>query len=195
MIRVRHRRRLRSFLFLAVSAPTVAVGVTAAATVYQGHWWLGAAAAGAAMSVLLGLGLLRLDRRWRILYTTGRAAQAARFTAEYERHAAEHRSFTAHMVELLDAATDRIGVQRMMLDLLEADIAELRRSRPAATDSERVAKGPAHVVDLLGEVPEWTELWPDASEAPTVVDLVAWDERAQPEPDATPADDVVERSA
>ena len=106
--------------------------------------------------MLLGAVLLRLDRRWRAYYASQRARQAARFAAEHELYAAEHRSFTTHMLELLDAATDRIGVQRIMLDLLEADIAALRSARPAAAEPEPVARGPGHVVDVLGEVPEWT---------------------------------------
>ena len=145
--------------------------------------------------MLLGVALLRLDRRWRVHYAAGRARLAARFAAEHEQYAAEHQSFTTHMLELLDTASDRIGVQRIMLDLLEADIAKLRSERPTAAEPDHVAKGPGHVVDVLGEVPEWTELWPDPSEAPTVVDLVAWDERAQPAPVAKAADEIVEQSA
>jgi hypothetical protein len=145
--------------------------------------------------MLLGAALLRLDRRWRVYYAKGRARQAARFAAEHEEYAAEHQSFTTHMLELLDAASDRIGVQRIMLDLLEADIAELRRGHSTATEPDPVAKGPGHVVDVLGEVPEWTELWPDTSEAPTVVDLVAWDERTQSAPVAEAAEEIVEQSA
>ncbi len=145
--------------------------------------------------MLLGAALLRLDRRWRVHYAAGRARLAARFAAEHEQYAAEHQSFTTHMLQLLDAASDRIGVQRIMLDLLQADIAKLRSERPTATEPDHVAKGPGHVVDVLGEVPEWTELWPDACEAPTVVDLVAWDERAQPAPVAEAVDEIVEQSA
>jgi hypothetical protein len=192
---VRHRRRLRSFLFLTLAAPAAALALTGAALVFGGRWWIVASAAGAGLSVLFGAVLLRLDRRWRAYYASQRARQAARFAAEHEQYAAEHRSFTTHMLELLDAATDRIGVQRIMLDLLEADIAALRSARPTAAEPELVARGPGHVVDVLGEVPEWTELWPDGSEVPTVVDLVEWDERSQSSPVGEPADEVVEKSA
>jgi hypothetical protein len=192
MIRVRHRRRLRSFRFLAVAAPTAAIAMTGAAYELQGRWWWAAAAAGAGVSLLLGAAIVRLDRRWRVLFAADRAARSAAFAAEFERHTEEHKSFAAHMVELLDAASDRIGVQRMTLNLLEAQIAELRTAQQAATD--QVAKGPHHVVDLLGDVPDWTELWPETSDAPTVVDLVAWEERSQPVQDAEPGE-MVERSA
>jgi hypothetical protein len=192
MIRVRHRRRLRSFRFLAVAAPTAAIALTGAAAELQGRWWWAAAAAGAGLSLLLGLAILRLDRRWRVLFATDRAARSAAFAVEYERHAEDHKSFVAHMVELLDNASDRIGVQRMTLNMLEAQIAELRSAQHAATD--QVAKGPGHVVDLLGDVPDWTELWPNMSDAPTVVDLVAWEERSQPVRDSEPGE-IVERSA
>jgi hypothetical protein len=144
------------------------------------------------MSLLLGAAIFRLDRRWRLLFAADRAARSAAFAAEYERHAEEHKSVVAHLVELLDNASDRIGVQRMTLNLLEAQIADLRIAHQAAMD--QVAKGPAHVVDMLGEVPDWTELWPDASDVPTVVDLVAWEERSQPVCESE-ADEMVERSA
>ena len=192
MIRVRHRRRLRSFRFLAVAAPTAAIALTGVAYQLQGRWWWAAAAASAGMSLFLGAAILRLDRRWRALFAADRAARSAAFAAEYERYSDEHKAFVAHMAELLDAASDRIGVQRMTLNLLEAQIAQLRSAQQAAM--EQVAKGPGHVVDLLGEVPDWTELWPDTSDAPTVVDLVAWEERSQPIREAEPGE-MVERSA
>ena len=191
MIRVRHRRRLRSLRFLAVVGPAAAIGLTAVAYELQGRWWLVAAAAGAALSALLGAAVFRIDRRWRVDYAAGRAAQAAAFAADFEYYSAEHRSFAKHMLALLDEASERIGIQRM----LEREIADLRSARQAAAEADPVAKGPGHVVDVLGEVPEWTDLLPDASDAPTVVDLVVWDERIQSAREHAHADDVVERSA
>jgi hypothetical protein len=193
MIRVRHRRRLRSFRFLAVAAPAAAIAVTGVAYELQGRWWWAAAAVGVGASLVLGAAIFRLDRRWRVLYAAARAAQSAAFAAESERNADEHRAFVAHMVELLDTASERIGIQRLTLNLLEAQITELRSAQQAPTDP--VAKGPGHVIDVLGDVPEWTELWPDGADAPTVVDLVTWDERSQPARDPEPADEIVERSA
>jgi hypothetical protein len=195
MIRVRHRRRLRSLRFVAVVGPAAAIALTAVAFELQGQWWLVAAAAGAGISMLLGVAVFRIDRRWRIDYAAGRAAQAAGFAADYEHYAAEHRSFATHMLALLDEASERIGIQRMTLDLLQREVADLRSARSAAAEADPVAKGPGHVVDLLGDVPEWTDLWPDASEAPTVVDLVVWDERNQSAREPEQTDDVVERSA
>ncbi|HEY9375750.1 MAG TPA: hypothetical protein VIQ02_01475, partial [Jiangellaceae bacterium] len=175
--------------------PAAAIGLTAVAYELQGRWWLVAAAAGAALSVLLGAAVFRIDRRWRVDYAASRAAQAAAFAADLEYYSAEHRSFTKHMLTLLDEASERIGIQRMTLHLLEREIADLRSARQAAAEADPVAKGPGHVVDVLGEVPEWTDLWPDASDAPTVVDLVVWDERNQSASEPAHADDVVERSA
>jgi hypothetical protein len=189
MIRVRHRRRLRSLRFLAVVGPAAAIALTAVAYELHGQWWLVAAASGAGLSVVLGVAVFRVDRRWRIDYAAGRAAQAAAFAADYERYSGEHRSFVAHMLELLDEASDRIGVQRRTLDLLERELTDLRSARSAAQEPDPVAKGPGHVVDVLSDLPEWTDLWPDASDAPTVVDLGVWDERNQH------GDDIVERSA
>jgi hypothetical protein len=195
MIRFRHRRRLRAYRYLAVAAPAAAVVMTGAAYALQGRWWWVAAGSGAGLSLLLGSAILRLDRRWRVAYAAGRAAHAAAFAAEYERYTSEHRSFAAHMIELLDAASDRIGIQRMTLDLLEAQIAKLRGSRPPAAEQVQASKKPGQEVVLLGDIPAWNELWPDVSDAPTVVDLVAWDERSQSGGENIPADDIIEQSA
>ncbi len=172
MIRIRHRRRLRLSRFVAVFAPVVAVGLSGAAFVLDGAWMSAAAAGGALLSLVLGSMMLRLDRRWRVEMATMRAHQAEKYAAEHERYAAEHRAFTSHMVGLLDAAADRISVQRSRLDSLEAEIAHLR-------STWRTPPAPSHELARLADGAGWTELWPDLAEAPTVVDLLKWDERIQ----------------
>jgi hypothetical protein len=110
-----------------------------------------------------------------------RASQAAAYAAEHQRYAEEHHSFTAHLVALLDAAAHRIGVQRSRLDSLEAEIAHLRSTWTTPPT-------PSHELARIADGAEWSDLWPDLTEAPTVVDLLKWDERLHhgllPETDA-----------
>lgn len=99
-----------------------------------------------------------------------RAEQAAEYAAVHAKYSDEHSEFTSHMVELLDAASERIDVMRGRLDSLESEIAQVRNAKPgASTPSDELAR--------LAGGSEWNDLWPDLSEAPTVVDLVQWDEK------------------
>ena len=269
MAPVRHRRRVRLTRFVAAVAPLAAVALAGAAFVFQDQWLpaAAAAAAGAVLSLVLAVMLLRLDRRWRLEVAMARAAQAAEYAAEHERYSSEHRSFTSHMIGLLDAASDRLGVQRRRIEALEAEVTGLRVARPAAADTTPAlatfAEGPewneqaaeyaaeheryssehrsftSHMIGLLDaasvrlgvqrrriealeaevsglrvaarpapadpspalatltEGPEWNELWPDLADAPTVVDLLKWDERMQHGllPDADADDHRGERTA
>lgn len=170
MSRVRHRRRLYVHRFVAGFAPVAAVGLSGAAFVLDGAWMSAAAAGGALLSLLLGSMVLRLDRRWRVELATVRASHAAAYAAEHERYAAEHHSFTTHLVGLLDAAAHRIGVQRNRLDSLEAEIAHLRSTWTTPPT-------PSHELARIADGAAWSDLWPDLAEAPTVVDLLKWDER------------------
>ena len=71
---VRHRRRLRSFLFLTCRSTCRRSRLDRSGVVLRGRWWVVASAAGAGLSVLLGAVLLRLDRRWRSYYASQRAS-------------------------------------------------------------------------------------------------------------------------
>ncbi|MGH8824145.1 MAG: hypothetical protein ACRDVN_06685 [Jiangellaceae bacterium] len=170
MSRVRHRRRLHVYRFIAGFAPILAVGLSATAFVLDGRWMSAAAAGGALFSLVLGSMVLRLDQRWRVELATVRAGQAAAYAAEQAQSSAEHRSFAAHMIGLLDAASDRIGMQRSRLDSLEAEIAHLR-------STWTTPPAPSHELARITDGAEWSDLWPDLAEAPTVVDLLKWDER------------------
>ncbi len=172
MTRVRHRRHLRLSRFVAGCAPVVALALAGAAIVLEGRWLPAASAVGASLSLLLGVMVLRLDRKWRLEVTMARAAQAAGYASEHERYAAEHRSFTAHMIGLLDAASDRISIQLRRIAVLEAEVTGLRVAR-------LVASSPTQGLATFVDGPEWNELWPDLADAPTVVDLLKWDERMQ----------------
>lgn len=170
MASVRHRRRLTAVRLLAVLAPLAAVALTAAAMVLDGPWPRIAAAVGAVGAAVLGAFVLRLERRLRIEVATVRAEQAAEYSEAHARYSEEHREFTDHMVGLLDVASERIDVMRSKLDLLESEIAAARSARPgASTPSVELAR--------LAEGAEWNDLWPDLSEAPTVVDLIKWEDK------------------
>lgn len=170
MASVRHRRRLTAVRLLAVAAPAAAIALTAAALVLEGPWPRIAAAAGAVAATVLGAFVLRLERKLRVEVATVRAEQAAEYSEAHARYSEEHREFTDHMVGLLDVASERIDVMRGKLDLLEAEIAAARSARPgASTPSVELAR--------LAEGAEWNDLWPDLSEAPTVVDLIKWEDK------------------
>lgn len=166
----RHRRRLTAVRLLAVVAPVAAIALTGAALVLEGPWPRIAAAVGAVAATVLGAFVLRLERKLRVEVATVRAEQAAEYSEAHARYSEEHREFTDHMVGLLDVASERIDVMRSELDTLEAEIAAARSARPgASTPSVELAR--------LAEGAEWNDLWPDLSEAPTVVDLIKWEDK------------------
>ncbi|HEY9410917.1 MAG TPA: hypothetical protein VIP77_15150 [Jiangellaceae bacterium] len=170
MASVRHRRRLGAFRALAVLAPLVAVTCAVTAFVVDGPWPRLAAVVGALISMTLGGVVMKLERRLRIEVAAVRAEQAAEYSHVHARYYDEHRDFTDHMVGLLDVASERIDIMRGRLDLLEAEIAQARSARPgASTPSTELAR--------LAEGAEWNDLWPDLSDAPTVVDLIKWDDK------------------
>lgn len=176
------RRRNRWIRFVARLAPVLAVALVAAAIALNGRWPVVAASSAAALTILVSAFVFRLDRRWRLELAAVRARLAADHAAEQARYATEHRSFTAHMSGMLDAALNRIGLLRYRVDWLESQLAA-ERSAPANL--------PEPGVDLARFVDrsEWTELWPDLAEAPTVVDLVGWDERVRDELRSSANDD------
>lgn len=195
MASVRHRRRLNAVRVLAVFAPALAVALVTVAFVTEGPWPRLAAAAGALVSAMLGRSVLRLERRLRVEVAAVRAEQAAEYSQAHARYSEEHREFTDHMVGLLDVASERIDVMRGRLDSLEAEIATARSARPGAST-------PSFELARLAEGAEWNDLWPDLSEAPTVVDLIKWEDKntdllpePKPAPEAATEAEPEERSA
>lgn len=133
-----------------------------------------AAAMAALLTVLVSVLVFRIDKRRRVEVGAVRARVAADYAAEHARYAGEHRAFTAHLVALLDAASSRIGLLRHRVDWLESELAANRFTPPHHPE-------PGTELARYADTTEWTELWPDLAEAPTVVDLVAWDERTRDE--------------
>jgi hypothetical protein len=194
MVSVRHRRRLTAIRVLAVVTPVLAAVCAVAAWVVGGSWPMIAAGIGVVASVVLGVVVVRIERRLRVEVATVRAEQAAEYSQTHARYSDEHRQFTNHMVGLLDAASERLGSMRSQLNKLEIDVAYSRSTRPnASTPSDQLAR--------WAEGAEWNDLWPDLSDAPTVVDLVAWEDKHRdllpgaPEPHAVAQDEPEERSA
>lgn len=190
----RRRRRGHTLIRLAAyAAPVLMLAAAIPAATMQGWWLIGGLAGAVLISGLLGALVLHLERRTRTAVAATRAKLAASHNADLARYAAEHRSFTEHMVGLLDAASVRVSVLRRRVDGLEREIATtrfLQRTRPVlAHELEAYSTKSATL--------EWNELWPDLSEAPTVVDFMARDQRSGAEDtddrpllgeDTTPAD-------
>lgn len=159
---------------MAKLAPVVAVSFVVGAYLLGGRWPMIAAAGAALLTALVSVLVFRIDRRRRVEVGAVRARVAADYAAEHSRYAGEHRAFTAHLVSLLDAASSRIGLLRHRIDWLEGELAANRM--PPSRGAE-----PGTELARFADTTEWAELWPDLAEAPTVVDLVAWDERARGE--------------
>ena len=167
---VRHRRRLTLVRVAAFLAPLIAVALAVVAVITDGPWPRIAAGTGAVAATALGALVIRLDRQIRVEVNRVRAEQSAAYNAEHARYAEQHRDFTDHMVGLLDVASERIDVMRTRLDTLESEISAARTTRRGATT-------PSTELARFAEGAEWNDLWPDLADAPTVVNLVAWDDR------------------
>lgn len=170
MATVRHRRRLTAVRVPAILAPALTAAGAVAAYVLGGDWPIVAASAGAVVSVVLAIAVFRLERRLRVEVATVRAEQASEYSDVHARYSDEHRQFTDHMVGLLDAAGERIDSMRGQVNRLEIEATYARGNRPGAST-------PSNELALRAEGAEWNDLWPDLSDAPTVVDLVAWDDK------------------
>ncbi|HEX6196843.1 MAG TPA: hypothetical protein VFZ37_13090 [Jiangellaceae bacterium] len=170
----RRRRRGHTLIRLvAYAAPLLVLAAAIPAVAMQGWWLMTGLVSAVLISGLLGAVVLRLERRARTAVAATRARLAASHNADLARYAEEHRTFTEHMVGLLDAASVRVSVLRRRVDVLEREIATtrfLQHTRPVL----------AHELDAYSRkaaTKEWSELWPDLREAPTVVDFVVWDQR------------------
>lgn len=148
MINVRHRRRVRVTRVLAYVVPVATVALWIAAGSWEGAWVVLAAIGSVISYVLLGALIVWLDRRrWRDI-AAARKSLDAQHAAELHRRAVEHRAFTSYLAELLDTAMEKVDVQRHVIALLRAEVAELREAQPAgrAAVSEVTVNVPAESV-------------------------------------------------
>jgi len=166
---------VRPIRAVAQLAPVLAVVLVAVAIMLGGPWPLLAAAAAAGLTALVAALVFKIDRRRRVEVAATRARIAADYGAEHARYASEHRAVLGYLVGVLEAASSRIGLLRHRISLLEDQLAEAR-----AEAADRPEPG----TELLrfAQRADESELWPDLGEAPTVVDLIAWDERSQQRP-------------
>jgi hypothetical protein len=176
MAPVRHRRRFHAVRLLAVATPVATAALAVAAVVVGGPLLVASAVVGVLASVVLGVGLRRVEHRGRVQVAAVRAAQAMAYARERERHSDEHRAFTTHLVGTLDLAQARLATMRARLDEVEAEITAARESL-AAQEAVAVADVPSQELVRLGDGLGWEDVWPELAEAPTVVDLISWEER------------------
>jgi hypothetical protein len=176
MSSVRRRSRLGPVRFVAKLAPVLAFSAVAVAFVLDGRW-PAAAVVAAVLTTVVSVLVFRVDRRRRADVAAARARLANDYATEHARYAGEHRAFTEHLVALLDAASSRIGLLRHRIDWLEGELAAAKFTQ------ERTADKPGNELVRLADNSEWIELWPDLAEAPTVVDLIAWDARDEKPPE------------
>ncbi len=167
-------------------APVVAFAAVGAAVVLGGLWSVAAAVVAALLTTVVSVLVFRVDRRRRAEVSAARARVAADYAAEHARYAGEHRAFTEHLVALLDAASSRIGLLRHRIDWLEGELAAAK----LAHESTPATKPGAELVRASDNA-EWTELWSDLADAPTVVDLVAWDARTEDDARAEEDDELL----
>jgi hypothetical protein len=173
----RRRRGLTLVRLAAYASPIVVLASAFAAASLQGWWLIAGLATAILVSGSLAAIVLYLERRTRTAVAATRAKMASQHNADHARYSEEHRSFTAHMISLLDGASVRIAVLRRRVDSLEREIATtrfLQQTRPVL----------AHELSAFSKksvARQWPEMWPDLAEAPTVVDFVAWDQRSRTE--------------
>ncbi|MBD0292710.1 MAG: hypothetical protein ICV70_03925 [Jiangellaceae bacterium] len=131
MINVRHRRRVRVSRVLSYVVPIVTVALWIAAGSWAGAWVVLAAIGSVISYVLLAALIVWLDlRRWRDIAAV-RKSLDAQHAAEVQRRVVEHRALTSYLAGLLDAAMEKVNVQRHVIALLRAEVNELRKAQLA----------------------------------------------------------------
>ncbi len=196
----RHRRgttALRAAALLGFVAAAALV-VVAVAVDSRAGLRMGAAVGAVLVGFLAGL-LLRTERGVPLAVGAARARQAAGFTAVQDRLVADQRAVVDQLARRLVAADQRGEALAATVADLEQRLAEQRvvvEPRAAA----QTAAEPDPTLDMLRELvtlsdASMADLWPDLTEAPTVVDLLSRDERATvaasgTEPASDPAPEV-----
>jgi hypothetical protein len=195
MTRTSARRRQRSIRV------TVAGALLAWATVLT----VGAVVAGRVLALVIAATLATLCgwAAFRILHTElleerrgharERAAQADAFRALFTHRSAEHAAFVTAMGERLAAATREVRELEGTLRLSECRALEAEdrvRREARAGDQARARVAELEVALAIRSAEEADELasWSAGADLDTVVDLLAWEERAQNQGDRTLGD-------
>lgn len=177
------RRRQRSVrVTVAVSLLALAAVVVAAAVLLGSLLIVSVAAV---LAVLLGAASTRIVlnelAQSRREAARDRAAQAQAYQQTFAVRIAEHDRFAATMTERIIARDGEIGELRGTIRLAErrADEAEERVKREArrtVTLQERLDEVSRELEEREDSLAVWNGVW-DSGDAPTVVDLLAWEER------------------
>lgn len=172
----RHRRRTSLLRTAAVAAFGAAAALALAGLVLDSAGGLRVAVAtGAVLVGLLAAALLRSERALPAAVGAARARQATGFTAAQQRLLADQRRVVEHLGRRLADTERRAAALAATVTTLQAQATE---------PSDTLAVRPTSQLALA-------DLWPDLAEAPTVVDLLGWDQAAY----AAAAEDVERRSA
>ncbi|MPZ93499.1 MAG: hypothetical protein GEU96_01025 [Propionibacteriales bacterium] len=199
-----NRRVQRSVrITLAVALLVAAALVVAGALVSRGALWLGSAAVFALVAGVAAARILSNElRAARIQNATDRAEQAQAYASLAARRATENSAFAAAMRQKVDdhgatlerlKATLRLAERRAELAEQAAERntvalarAEQEIARLRATIAELEWEQPGLVDEVAAAEEQMTERGSHRVESgahdemPTVVDLLAWDERAEP---------------
>lgn len=183
------RRRQRSVrVTVAVALVGLAALVVLAALPTQSPLWLSfssvfALLCGATSSRIVYSELLQSRRE----AAADRASQAQAYRLMFHERAAEHAEFTSAMTDRLAARERSIGELESTIVLAEA------RAMEAEARVKREARRADEAQELVGELQEQLDVrraeqadelatwegWDGALQAETVVDLLAWEEKAQ----------------
>ncbi|HLR95997.1 MAG TPA: hypothetical protein VK053_15865 [Jiangellaceae bacterium] len=171
MSSMRHRQRFGWVRALSSLVPVLTVLSASAALVLSSTALaVVAMVIGSLGTITLSVLVTRVQRQARRDVASTRAEEARAYAEQHTRTVREHREFSAHVGERLEQATNEVVELRDRLEGMQADIDRARRAGASRTSAE-LASAP--------EGQEWNELWSGLGDAPTVVDLVLFDEQSR----------------
>lgn len=204
MAEARHRRSPAYPRWVAPAAlGPVGVLLAAAAVTGRPDLLLVAALAAYAAALLVAIVLGLAERGAHRTLARERADLAADLAARQAAWAAERAAAVERLASLVESQAVLIANQATRVSELEARVTALDAAAAAAltVDAAEPAE-PASSAEPAESASsarpavaaEWTELWPDLGDAPTVVDLLAWEQHFLHRPAAhSPATPATER--
>lgn len=173
-----HRRVQRSLRAVVATGLLVAAGLAVIVSVVTGVWVSAAAVA----AVVVGAAVARIGHtevvQTRRDAAAARAGQARAFGADFTRILREQRAFAAAMTARL-AQRDRAVIEltgTVRIAERRADAAETRVKREARRAQEVQERLSVLLDEVLAQSPVAT-VEAEMSDLPTIVDLLAWEER------------------
>lgn len=197
MAEARHRRTPAYPRWVAPAAlGPVGVLLAAAAVTGRPDLLFVAALAAYAAALLVAIVLGLAERGAHRTLARERADLAADLAARQAAWAAERAAAVERLATLVESQAVLIANQATRVSELEARVAALDVAAPAAPTAESAEAAGSAVAETAASAvaAEWTELWPDLGDAPTVVDLLAWEQHFLHRPAAhSPATPATER--